>query len=262
MEISIIVPAFRQVRTICDDLIVLTNLLHSMGRTFEIILVIDGDTDNTRRAVRKNPALSHVNIAVLPHNQGKGAALKHGLSLARGSIIGFLDAGGDIDVSCLPVMVDLMEFSQADIVIGSKRHNLSQVSYPLIRRFYSTGYQLLNRILFHLNIRDTQVGLKIFRRHALQEILPHITIKRFAFDLEMLVVASALGYRNIIEAPVRITHTFQSTVNFRVVFETLLDTLALFSRAKQRRIIKPSRGISISFLPMPEQRSRIIQKAK
>lgn len=252
MELSIIVPSFKQANTVCDDLLRLTNLLHLIGKTFEIILVVDGDIDATAKTVRSNVALSHIRVIVLPDNEGKGAALRLGLSLAEGKIIGFLDAGGDIDISCLPIMIDLMEFSQADIVIGSKRHALSQVSYPIIRRFYSTGYQILNRILFRLNLTDTQVGLKIFRRKPLQAILPHITIKRFAFDLELLVVASVLGYKKIVESPIKITHKFQSTVSMRVVFETLFDTLGLFFRVRQKKIIQPSQGISISFVPMPE----------
>lgn len=263
MELSIIVPSFKQANTVCDDLVNLTNLLHAIGKTFEIILVVDGDIDATADTVRNNPNLSHVKVITLPDNEGKGAALRQGLLLAEGKIIGFLDAGGDIDMSCLPVMIDLMEFTRADIVIGSKRHELSQVSYPPIRRFYSTGYQILNRLLFRLNVMDTQVGVKIFRKKPLQAILPHVTIKRFAFDLEFLVIASLLGYRKIVESPVKITHKFQSTVSMRIVLETFYDTIGLFFRVRQKKIIQPSQGISISFTPIPENHKKpVAQQVK
>ena len=108
MELSIIIPSFRQADTICDDLTALTHLLHTIGKTFEIILVVDGDIDATAETVRNTSNLSHIRIITLADNEGKGAALRLGLSAAEGNIIGFLDAGGDIDISCLPVMIYLM----------------------------------------------------------------------------------------------------------------------------------------------------------
>lgn len=263
MELSIVVPSFRQANTVCEDLANLTNLLHAIGKTFEIILVVDGDIDATADTVRNDAGLSHVKVITLPENKGKGAALRIGLSIAEGDIIGFLDAGGDIDISCLPVMIDLMEFTRADIIIGSKRHRLSQVSYPPLRRIYSTGYQILNRLLFRLNITDTQVGVKIFRKNPLQAILPHLTIERFAFDLEFLVIAALLGYKKIVESPVKITHTFQSTISTRIVLETFYDTLGLFFRVRQKKIIQPSQAVSISFTPIPKSNQHPVpQRAK
>ncbi len=249
MELSLVVPSFRQAATICDDLRNITAALEKLSPSYELILVVDGNIDDTVQAVQQDPALSHVAIYELKHNQGKGAALKHGLSHAHGEIIGFLDAGGDIEISCLPLMIDTMKFSNADIVIGSKRHALSKVSYPLIRRFYSTGYQILNRILFRLRIKDTQVGIKIFRRSVIQTILPHVTINRFAVDLELLVVASILGYKNIIESPISITHKFQSTVHIKTVFEMLADTLKVYGKMRRKKIVRLSQGIEITRVP-------------
>ncbi len=235
MELSLVVPSFRQATTICNDLRNITATLESIGISYELLLVVDGNIDYTVQRVQQDPMLSHVSTYELTENQGKGAALQYGFSKASGEIIGFMDAGGDIDISCLPLMLDMMKFSHADIVIGSKRHELSKVSYPPIRRFYSIGYQLLNSILFQLHVKDTQVGLKIFRREVIQTILPHITIDRFAIDLELLVIATLLGYANIIESPVRITYKFQSTVSIKTVFEMLADTLRLYGKIREKK---------------------------
>lgn len=246
MDISLVIPSFKQAKTICNDLRNITAILENLSKTYEVILVVDGNIDTTIETVQQDSTLNHVTVCELPYNQGKGAALKHGITQATGEIIGFIDAGSDIDASSLPLMLNMMKFSDADIVIGSKRHILSKVSYPFIRRIYSTGYQILNRALFHLHIKDTQVGLKIFQREVIQTILPHITINRFAFDLELLVIASLLGYKNIIEAPISITHKFQSTISLKTVWETLLDTIGLYRKTRKKKIVPLSSGIEIT----------------
>ena len=248
MDLSIVVPAFKQAPTIQKDLRALTTFLQELHIAYEIILVVDGDIDDTARLVQQDTTLANIHIITLEKNHGKGYALKTGLAKASGDLIGFIDAGGDIEYSCLNLMINFIHFSHADIVVGSKRHPLSQVKYPLVRHLYSFGYQMLNRMLFRLNVRDTQVGAKLFRKEAIKTILPHIKINKFAFDLELLVQARVFGYVNIIESPVRITHRFQSTISAFVVLETLRDTITLFFRTRQYiPSITPSPGIAVSF---------------
>ena len=82
-------------------------------------------------------------------------------------------------------------------MIGSKRHPESLVHYPAAGRVSSWLYQQLIRVLFRLDVRDTQVGLKVFRRELADEVMPLLLVKRFAFDLELLAVARALGFDRI-----------------------------------------------------------------
>jgi hypothetical protein len=117
-------------------------------------------------------------------------------------------------------------------VIGSKVHPDSQVSYPAFRRFQSGMYQLLVRSLFNLRVRDTQTGLKLFRRQVLLDTVPLLAIKRFAFDLELLVVARYLGYRSVVEAPIKLDYQFESSVNIQAAFDVLWDTAAIFYRLR------------------------------
>ncbi|HET9442025.1 MAG TPA: hypothetical protein VFO65_01810, partial [Acidimicrobiales bacterium] len=118
---------------------------------------------------------------------------------------------------------------------GSKRHPMSLVDYPPVRRLYSWGYQRLVHVLFRLNVRDTQTGLKLARRDVLAAALPRMLEKRFAFDLELLVVAAHLGYGRFFEAPVLIRRQFSSTVSLRAVRGMLVDTLAIFYRLRVLR---------------------------
>jgi len=127
----------------------------------------------------------------------------------------------------------------ADIIIGSKRHPVSIVYYPFVRKIMSFGYQQLIRLLFGLNIRDSQVGMKLFRREVLEDVLPRLLVKKFAFDIEILAVANYLGYTRIYEAPIEINFTGVSTItskNFwRIIWHTLVDTAAVFYRLRIKK---------------------------
>jgi hypothetical protein len=92
------------------------------------------------------------------------------------------------------------------------------------------GYQTLIGILFRLPVQDTQTGVKFVRREVLIDVVPRMVEKRFAFDLELLVVARHLGYRQFVEAPVQIVERFSSTISMRAVWNMTVDTLAIFYR--------------------------------
>ena len=117
-------------------------------------------------------------------------------------------------------------------MIGSKFHPDSKVDYPPLRRVYSFFYYMLVRALFGLPVRDTQTGIKLFKRVVLERVLPRILVKRFAFDLELLANVHHFGYR-IVEAPV--TLNFQrvcSRLRLSAVWNVFLDTLAIFYRMR------------------------------
>ncbi len=233
--LSVVVPAYQQARTIVAELKGLDAVLSTLVPSHEIILVIDGNEDDTLGVVTRDLHLPTLRLECFEDNQGKGAAVRHGLLHSRGELVAFIDSGGDLNPRALGVMLAEYRIHQADIVIGSKRHSLSDVSYPRLRRLYSAVYQLLNRVLFRLHIRDTQVGLKLFRQEVLQAVLPRLLVKRFAFDLELLVVASHLGFRRIVEAPIELRAGFSSSISLLAVFQTFWDTLAIFYRLRIRR---------------------------
>ena len=129
-------------------------------------------------------------------------------------------------------------------MIGSKRHPDSVVHYPPSRRFASWWYQQLNRLLFRLDVRDTQVGLKVFRGEIADEVVPLLLVKQFAFDLELLAVANALGYGRVREFPVRLDYRFTgSAVRSRAVARALIDTFAIFYRLRILRTYQRKRAL-------------------
>lgn len=232
---SIIIPVYRQERTIQRNLRLIEAELSQLTVPYEVIVVIDGDEDGSKEEAKRVRS-KNVSVVGYATNHGKGYAVRYGMAKSHGSIIGFLDAGGDIRAEGLSMMLEHFRWYNADIIVGSKRHPVSKVRYPLYRRMLSWGYQMLTRLLFGLNVRDTQVGLKLYRRVVLEDVLPRLLVKRFAFDIEILAVAWRLGYKRIYEAPVELEFSAASTITSRsfwtIIYRMLWDTLAVFYRLK------------------------------
>lgn len=232
--LSIVVPAYKQGKTIKRNLNHIIQVLDTTRYTYEIICVIDGHVDNTLSEIKEVKS-SRIKRISYEKNQGKGYAVKEGMSSATGDIVGFLDAGLELDPKGLLMGLEHLNWYSADIIVGSKRHPVSIVNYPQSRRVISFGYQILVRILFNLKIRDTQVGLKLFRRKVLHKILPKLLVKEYAFDIEMLALAQYFGFKKIYESPVEIHYDFKDLTHastFKSIFHMLWDTLAVFYRLR------------------------------
>ena len=234
-SLSLVVPAYKQERTILKDLQNLNRVLFSLPYKYEIVVVVDGFVDKTFEKVK---SIKNKNIKLFGYgkNKGKGSAIKYGIEKASGDVIGFIDAGMDIDPSEMSLMLDLMDWNKADIILASKLHPESKVNYPFWRIILSWGYRTLTHVMFGFNVKDTQVGFKIFRKKVAKEVFSRIIVKRFAFDIEVLTVAYKLGYQRIFEAPVRLDFRGASSITSSNFWKTisfmLWDTAAVFYRLK------------------------------
>lgn len=227
--LSLIVPVYN-VPNIHENLTIVDQELSKTGLGYEIIAINDGsDAITTTRLNSLN--LPRLKTFIYAQNQGKGFALRYGFEQTSGDLVGFMDADLQLHPQQIAVFTSLITLVDADIVIGSKRHPLSQIEYSPRRRLYSWGYQQLIRLLFNLNIADTQVGLKLFKRQVLEAVIPRMVVKKWACDLEILAVASHLGFKRILEAPVKLTWgTNTSNVEWKVIPGILQDTFAIFYR--------------------------------
>jgi glycosyltransferase involved in cell wall biosynthesis/O-antigen/teichoic acid export membrane protein len=209
----------------------LEDLIHQLdfGDSYELIVVSDGSTDESVD-IAEGFTCDHLRVFHYAQRGGKGHALQLGLTEARGRYVAFVDSDGDIGPEAIRPFLTIMKLYEPDLVLGSKRHPLSEVCYPPLRRVMSWTYHKLVRLLFRVNVRDTQTGLKLIRRDVLAAVLPRLLEKRYAFDLELLVAARSLGYKRVFEAPVRIEYKFGSQVGVRSVARIILDTAAIFYR--------------------------------
>lgn len=231
-KLSIIIPAYREEKNIYKTIKAILNAHEPLDYDCEIIVVVDGSPDGTEREAKRIRS-NKVKVFSYTPNQGKGHALKFGTRRASGDIITFTDAGGDFNPRQFDKCVRLMEIFDADFVIGSKRHPASKINYPRKRRMYSWVYHKMIRVLFGLNVTDTQAGLKFLKRKVAREVLPLVLVKQYAFDLEMLVVAHQLGHRRIFEAPVELQFNSSSSgISHSSIKKMITDTLAIFYRAR------------------------------
>lgn len=234
LDLTVVIPFYNPGRAVRDTVESVIVQLRASDVSFEVIAVSDGCTDDSLLWLDqvRDPSLS---VIALPCNEGKGAALRVGLQRGRGRYLGFIDADGDIDPQLWQPFIALMRLYEPDVVLGSKRHPLSEVDYPPVRRCLSWGYQQVIRVLFRLNIRDTQTGIKLVRREVLAAVLPRLVERRFSFDLELLAVARRLGFTRLFEAPIRLRHRrFTSTIGWTAVRRMAVDTLLVFVRLRIR----------------------------
>jgi len=230
--LSVIIPAYKQEKTIIADLRRIETVLQHIRHNYEIIVVVDGRVDRTYEKA-KSLVSPKIKIYQYKINQGKGHAVRYGMKKAKGDYIAFIDAGMEIDPNGISMLLEHLQWYDADIIVGSKRHPASQVNYPLARKVLSIGYFWLVRILFQVKVKDTQSGIKIFRRQVLEKVLPVLLVKKYAFDVEILSVAYRFGFRKIYEAPIKIEYQFDSLTKASTlenIRNMLWETMAVFYR--------------------------------
>lgn len=242
--LSLIVPAYKQEKIILDNLYELKAVLDQIRYDYEIIVVVDGMVDQTFQKI-KSAKIPKVTCLAYDENHGKSYAIRLGMSKAKGDYVMFIDSGMEIDPNGISMLMEHMEWYDADIIVGSKRHPASVIRYSTLRKILSYGYYYFVRFIFGLNVRDTQAGIKIYKKKVLEKVLPRLVEKKFAGDLEILVVSRTLGFKRIYEAPIKLNYYLgevTSAATIKSITGIFVDTLAIFYRSRILKFYsKPSR---------------------
>lgn len=180
----------------------------SLNRTFEIIIVDDGSTDSTSSfalsLARSKYPNTDIKVVTLEQNIGKGGAVRHGMLHAGGERLLMADADGASRIDDLAALWAHMDGILAKpttrdsraAVVGSRAHLVQTeavVKRSLLRNILMYGLHTILRIVGVGHIRDTQCGFKLFSRSAAQQIFPSQHLPTWIFDVELLLIAKALG---------------------------------------------------------------------
>jgi dolichyl-phosphate beta-glucosyltransferase len=215
-DLSVIFPCYNEERRLPASLARVREYLDAKGWSYEIIVVDDGSSDGTAQAVLEAAAGDpRVQLRRYEPNRGKGYAVAHGALRARGRWVLFTDA--DLSTPIEELEKFLPELDRGfDVVIASRARAGSQlkVRQSWLRERAGRAVNLLIRLVSGMDFPDTQCGFKLFTHAAAQDIFHNLTIYRWMFDVEALVIARKLGYRAA-DVPVVWINSDDSRVNWR-----------------------------------------------
>lgn len=218
-DLSVVIPAWNEANRITTTLEKLDAYLRARSLSGEVLVVDDGSKDNTREVVeeakKRFPYIHLVTYgADRTENHGKGYAVKFGMLKATGKIVLFADADGSTPFESFDKMRPFFEQGY-DVVIGSRyiKGSNIRVPQPFMRRVLSRVANKLIQAMILWGIKDTQCGFKAFTNKAAQEIFSKVTINRWAFDMEALVIAKR-HHHKIIESPVSWDNSADTRVKF------------------------------------------------
>jgi dolichyl-phosphate beta-glucosyltransferase len=204
---SVVIPAYNEARRLPRHLGEVVAYFDGRNEAYEILVVDDGSTDATAEAVgavaRSHPA---VDVLRSDRNEGKGAAVRRGMLAARGDVRLFTDADGATPIGEIKRLEPALA-AGADVVIGSRARRDASVSV-VARRHRVVAGRIFSRIVQVLavpDVSDTQCGFKAFTAKAAEDLFARLRTPGFAFDVELLMLARAAGYR-VVEVPVNWTH--------------------------------------------------------
>ena len=226
--LSIVIPAYNEEKRLPPTLLRLYEYLAQQGYSWEILVVSNGCTDKTDRAVEQ-AATSIPNLSLISIGQrGKGIASKVGGLRSRGEIVFLCDA----DLSMPPENLGrfLQEIEAVDVVVGSREAPGSHRYYePWFRHVMGRVFNRLVQLLAVRGIQDTQCGFKAFRRRAARELFGRQTLVGFGFDVELLYLARKLGH-SVVELPIEWYFDADTRVRPGV------DSLAMLSEVAMVRV--------------------------
>jgi len=228
-QISVIIPAYNEVRRLPHTLALVYNYLKSHFNSFELIVVDDGSYDSTADYV-DDFALQSPEVRLISYvpNKGKGHAVRVGMLAASGDLILFDDADGSSPIEELQKLLDSIK-DGADIAIGSRAKPDEQrtVNALAYRKYLGNTFNVIVQGLLLPGFYDTQCGFKLFKKEMAHDIFSVTRLDRFAFDVEVLYIARLRDYK-ITEIPINWTNVEGSKVNvFTDSPQMLLEVLGV-----------------------------------
>jgi dolichyl-phosphate beta-glucosyltransferase len=232
-KLSVVIPAYNEEKRIAETLKSIDTYLEKQSYDYELIVVVNNSKDRTVEVVNELEKTTIQKATAMDLKEGgKGNAVKRGIiEKATGDIIMFMDADNATPID--EIAKFLPYFDQGyDVVIGSRYTNpdLVKVHQPLYRIVLSRMSNLLIQFLAVPGIKDTQLGFKAFTSKAAKDIFPRVKVLRWGFDMEVLTIALARGYK-IKEIGVSWTEHGGGHVPLMAYVESLIDLFKIKLRS-------------------------------
>jgi glycosyltransferase involved in cell wall biosynthesis len=222
--VSVIIPAYNEEKNIGDILLRTNVTLETIGVPYEIIVVDDGSSDETRPTAMKHKATILSNGV----NRGKGYALKKGIKKASGNIIITMDADGSHRPEEIPKLIFPL-LNGADAVFGSRF--IGKQEQDATKKLHIFGNKLFNLLIALLTgkrVTDSQTGFRAYKKKIIKEI--GIISDGYEVETELTVKSLKNGYV-IHEEPI----TFERRKDGSSHLNPLFDGIKIF-----KNIVKAS----------------------
>lgn len=200
-SVSIVIPMFNEAERLHGTFERLANFTAAHPEVIEVVMVDDGSTDQTSHLLRHVPPGIPSSVISYGQNAGKGYAIRRGILEAAGETVLVSDADLSTPLEELETLYPHLD--SYDVVIGSRGLDPSTVRtpQPWYRQAMGKIFNRIMRVITGVPFHDTQCGFKLFKADAARDVFRDAVVDRFAFDVEVLILALHKGY-SVAEVPV------------------------------------------------------------
>jgi glycosyltransferase involved in cell wall biosynthesis len=186
LDITIVLPVYNEQESLPSVVPELSEVLRGLGRSYEIIAVDDGSTDDTAGVLRHlQEQEPNLRIIQFRRNFGQTPAFQAGFDHARGEVIITMDADGQQNPADIPSLLEKLEEGGYDLVTGWRQNRKE----PLTRKMLSFFGNLVIANTSAIRIHDRGCSLKAFRRDLAKQMNLYGELHRFLPEMANLIGA-------------------------------------------------------------------------
>ncbi len=187
--LSIIISVYNEIHTI-ESVLKKIDRLNFNGYNCQIIIVDDGSNDGTTEILKDiNSVNPNYKIVYNDTNCGKGYSIKKGIQYINSEHVALVDADEEVDISVIVEWLSI-DSLKIDAVIGIRKYEYIDTNLYYFGRYILSS---LFKKLFHTNIQDPLVGLKLIKSSVIKSM--HLRSQGFGIDSEILVRLIRGGYK-------------------------------------------------------------------
>jgi dolichyl-phosphate beta-glucosyltransferase len=238
-EVSLVLACYNEGPGLAGSVAAIVSVLDATRFSYELIFVDDGSRDPTPELIgeiaEKYRGWVEVQAILHPVNVGRGGAVRNGMRVARGEIIGFVDV--DLEIGARYIVPGVLAIRRgADVAVARRVFRLDFRSVP--RHIMSRGYAWLVRRLLRLRgPSDTEAGFKFFRRGSLMPLLAQATETGWFWDTEMMALADVAGLE-VVDLPCLYVRQFERASSVRPLHDSLEYLVKLWRFRRRLRALR------------------------